>query len=69
MAGLEHRARDMVDRMALAIQAAPLIQHAPAAVSDAFCAARLGATGHRQDGALPTGPDLGAILARAQPAA
>jgi len=67
-ADLEYRARDMVDRMALAIQAALLIQHAPAAVSDAFCASRLGAQGHHQVGALPTGLDLGAVLARAQPA-
>ena len=65
---LAYRARDMVDRMALAIQAALLIQHAPAAVSDAFCASRLGARGHHQYGALPTGLDLAAILARAQPA-
>lgn len=65
---LEYRARDMVDRMAVAVQAALLIQHAPAAVSDAFCASRLGAQGHHQIGALPAGLDLGAVLARAQPA-
>ena len=41
LADLEYRARDVVDRMALAIQAALLVQHAPAAVADAFCASRL----------------------------
>jgi putative acyl-CoA dehydrogenase len=54
-ADLEYRARQVVDRMALAIQAALLVQHAPAAVADAFCASRLGGLGHRQYGTLPRG--------------
>ncbi len=66
---LEYRARDIVDRMALALQAALLVQHAPAAVADAFCASRLAASGHHNYGALPRGVDCAAIVARATPRA
>ncbi|HEX9208778.1 MAG TPA: isovaleryl-CoA dehydrogenase [Steroidobacteraceae bacterium] len=68
-AELEFRARDVVDRMALAIQAALLVQHAPTAVSDAFCRSRLAAAGHHNFGALPRGVDCGAIIERAWPSA
>jgi putative acyl-CoA dehydrogenase len=68
-ADLEYRARQVVDRMALAIQAALLVQHAPAAVADAFCASRLGGLGHRQYGTLPRGADCAAIIRRATPVA
>ena len=64
---LEYRARDVVDRMALALQAALLAQHAPASVADAFCASRLGASGHHNYGALPRGVDCAAIIARSTP--
>ncbi len=66
---VEYRARDLVGRMALALQAALLVRHAPAAVSGAFCASRLGAGGHHHYGALPRGIDCGAIIARALPRA
>jgi putative acyl-CoA dehydrogenase len=66
---LEYRARHVVDRMALAIQAALLVQHAPPAVADAFCASRLQGEGHRQYGTLPCGVDCAAILRRATPVA
>jgi putative acyl-CoA dehydrogenase len=66
---LEYRARGVVDHMALAIQAALLVQHAPAAVADAFCASRLGGEGHRNYGSLPRGVDCAAIIARATPRA
>jgi len=65
----EYRARDVVDRLALALQAALLLQHAPAAVSDAFCHSRLGSSGQHNFGALPRGVDCGAILRRAWPEA
>jgi putative acyl-CoA dehydrogenase len=55
--------------MALAIQAALLVQHAPAAVADAFCASRLEGNGHRQYGTLPRGVDCASIIARATPRA
>lgn len=64
---LEYRARDMVDRMALALQASLLVRHAPAFVSDAFCHSRLGQMGHHNYGTLPRGVDAAAIIARATP--
>ena len=66
-ADVEYRARDLVDRMALAIQAALLLQHAPAYVGDAFCASRLTAGGQRNFGTLPRGADCAAIIERATP--
>jgi putative acyl-CoA dehydrogenase len=69
LADLEYRARGVVDRMALAIQAALLVQHAPAAVADAFCASRLADGGHRNYGTLPRGADCAAIVERATPRA
>jgi len=64
---LEYRARHVVDRMALALQAALLVQHAPAAVGDAFCASRLGQAGHHNYGTLPSGVDCAALIERATP--
>jgi len=66
---IEYRARSVVDRMALAIQAALLVQHAPAAVADAFCASRLDGGGHRQFGTLPRGVDCATLIRRATPVA
>ena len=68
-ADMEYRARSVVDSMALALQAALLVQHAPAAVADAFCASRLADGGHRNYGTLPTGLDCAAIIERATPRA
>ena len=70
LADIEYRARDVVDRMALAIQAALLLQHAPGYVADAFCASRVAAAGgHRNYGTLPRGVDCAAIIERATPEA
>jgi putative acyl-CoA dehydrogenase len=66
---MDYRARSVVDRMALAIQAALLVQHGPAAVADAFCASRLADGGHRNYGTLPRGVDCAAIIRRATPRA
>jgi putative acyl-CoA dehydrogenase len=65
----EYRARDVVDRMALAIQASLLVRHAPAFISDAFCQSRLEQQGHHNYGTLPRGVDVAAIIARATPKA
>ena len=59
---LEPRARQLVEQLALALQASVLVQHAPAAVADAFCVSRLSDNPGRQFG-LPNGFDLGAICA------
>lgn len=61
----EIRARYLAEKMALAIQAAMLIRHAPHAVSDAFCMTRLGDEGGRAYGTLPASVDMDAIIARA----
>ena len=63
----EFEARSVVSDLAVALQASLLVRNAPAAVSDAFCAGRLGAVG-RSYGTLPAGADTEAILARALPA-
>ncbi|MDD2977029.1 isovaleryl-CoA dehydrogenase [Aquabacterium sp.] len=64
---LEYRARDLVGRMALAVQAALLVQHAPSVVADAFCASRLSGGSHHHYGILPRGVDCAALMARATP--
>jgi putative acyl-CoA dehydrogenase len=66
-ADLEFRARGLVDRMALAMQAGLLVRHAPAYVADAFCASRLGGRGQHHFGALGRAADCAAIVARATP--
>jgi len=68
-AEMEFRARDLVDRMAVAIQAALLLQHAPTAVAEAFCRSRIGSAAHHNFGALPRGTDCGAIIGRTWPGA
>lgn len=64
---LEYRARDLVDRLALALQASLLVRHAPVFVSDAFCLSRLEQRGHHNYGTLPRGIDCAAIITRATP--
>ncbi|NDK92151.1 DNA alkylation response protein [Gordonia desulfuricans] len=63
-ASAQRRARRVVESMALALEASLLVRFSPAAVADAFIAARLGADRAFEYGALPTGTDLGAILTR-----
>lgn len=65
---IEYRSRDLVDRMALTLQAALLQQHAPAFVADSFCASRLaGGMGLRNYGTLAAGVDCAALIERATP--
>jgi putative acyl-CoA dehydrogenase len=66
---LEYRLRDLVDRMALALQGALLVRHAPDFVADAFCRSRLESLGHHQYGALPRHVDCRRIIDRAMPRA
>jgi putative acyl-CoA dehydrogenase len=61
---LEARARRLVERLALALQASLLVRHAPADVADAFCASRLAGDGGLAFGTLPAATDFGAILER-----
>lgn len=68
-ADLQFRARNLADRMALALQGALLVQHAPDYVADAFCAGRLGNNGPALNyGNLPAGVDAERIVQRARPA-
>ena len=62
--GLEARARRLVERMGLALQASLLVRHAPAFVADAFCAARLGGDGGLAYGTLPATTAFAEIIER-----
>ncbi len=62
---IELRARRLVERMALALQGALVLRHAPPAVAEAFAASRLAGDHGRAFGTLPPGLDVPAIVARA----
>ena len=62
---IESRARRLVERMALTLQGALLVRHAPAAVADAFCASRLAGDWGHAFGTLPRGVDTSAVVERA----
>ena len=66
---LELRARRVVERMALVLQASLLTAHAPTAVADAFLASRLDGDWGHAFGTLPAGLDLLARIDRAMPVA
>jgi putative acyl-CoA dehydrogenase len=61
----EWNARRVVEDLAVALQASLLIQHAPPAVADAYCATRLGRDEGHAYGTLPVGTDTEGILNRA----
>ena len=70
----QYRARRLAGLIAVVLQAALLVRHAPAAIGDAFCASRLDPGGGPAGpglpfGMLPDGLDLAAILARSRAAA
>jgi putative acyl-CoA dehydrogenase len=65
---IEARARRVVERMALALQGSLVVRYSPAAVADAFCAARLEGDAGLAFGTLPGGTDFGAIIDRGRPA-
>ncbi|MCU0897401.1 MAG: DNA alkylation response protein, partial [Burkholderiales bacterium] len=64
-ATLEVRARRVVEKLALALQASLMVQHAAPEAADAFCAARLEARSGAVFGTLPAAANLDAILRRA----
>jgi len=67
-ADAEFRARDLVDRLAVALQASLLVKVAPSFVADPFIASRLEGRGQHHYGALPRGADCKAIIERGMPA-
>ena len=67
LSDVQYRARNLVDRMALIMQASLLLRNANKAVADAFCASRLQSNGGMNYGNLPSGIDAAAIIKRATP--
>ncbi|MDT8992249.1 acyl-CoA dehydrogenase family protein [Curvibacter sp. APW13] len=67
LSDLQYRARHVVEKMAVTLQASLLVRHAPGFVADAFVAARLGDKVDTQYGTLPRGVDVAGIIARATP--
>jgi putative acyl-CoA dehydrogenase len=63
----ELRARRLVERMALCLQASLLVRYGPTEVADAFCATRLGGDGGRAYGTLPRAVDAASIIERHRP--
>lgn len=61
---VESRARRLVERMALALQASLLIRYGDEAAADAFCASRLAGDWGQAFGTLPAGTDFGRIIER-----
>jgi putative acyl-CoA dehydrogenase len=66
---IEARARRVVEKMALALQASLLIRYGDEAVADAFCASRLSGDWGQAFGTLPAGTDFGRIIERHRPVA
>jgi putative acyl-CoA dehydrogenase len=64
---LEARARQLVERMALALQGSLLVRYGDPAVADAFCASRLGGEWGQTFGTLPAGADFERIIERHTP--
>jgi putative acyl-CoA dehydrogenase len=64
---LEYRARSLMERMALTLQASLLLRTGDEAVAGGFCESRLGPMPHRLYGVLPAGIDCRAIIERARP--
>ncbi len=63
-ARFEAKARHAAERLALTLQAALLVRHAPSFVADAFCAARLGAVWSANYGVPGCGGNEDALIAR-----
>ena len=67
VAGIEARARRVVEAMALAFQASLLVRHGHPAVAEAFLASRLAGDEGLALGTLPPSVDTGTIIERALP--
>jgi putative acyl-CoA dehydrogenase len=64
---LEFRARRVVEKSALALQAACLLKTAPDFVAEAFCVSRLSGNNYLNFGTLPVGIEVGKIIERSMP--
>jgi putative acyl-CoA dehydrogenase len=65
--GVEARARDLVERLALALQGSLLVRDGDPAVAEAFCASRLAGQHGLAFGTLPVGFHFTRIIERARP--
>jgi putative acyl-CoA dehydrogenase len=63
----QYRARNLVDRLALLMQASLMLRHSDPTAADAFCASRLDYTGGLNYGNLPSGLNTARIIRRATP--
>jgi len=66
---VESRARRIVEKMALALQASLLVRYGDEAVADAFCASRLSGDWGHAFGTLPPATDFARIIERHSPVA
>jgi len=64
---IEARARRLVERMAVTLQASLLVRDGDPAVAEAFCASRLNGDRDLAFGTLPAGLDFARIIERARP--
>jgi len=64
---VEHRARSLVEMMALALEGSLVVRFSPSPVADAFCATRLAGDGGFAFGTLPAAVDTAAIVERHRP--
>jgi len=64
---IQERARRIVEKMAIALQASLLIRYGDQAVADAFCASRLSGDWGYAFGTLPAGTDFSSIITRHRP--
>jgi putative acyl-CoA dehydrogenase len=64
---LEPRARHLVERLAIALEASLLIRAGVSAVSETWCATRLGGQHGQMFGTLPPGAPMKQLIARAWP--
>jgi putative acyl-CoA dehydrogenase len=64
LTAIELRARRIVESLALVLQGALLVRHAPPAVADAFCASRLAGDWGVAFGTLPAGTDVASVIDR-----
>ncbi|MCW5748028.1 MAG: DNA alkylation response protein, partial [Alphaproteobacteria bacterium] len=69
LSNIETRARRLVERLALALQGALMVRHAPAFVAEAFLATRIAGDHGGAFGTLPPHVDTAAIVGRADPLA
>ncbi len=65
--GEEHSARDLTEKLALALQASLVVRHSSPAIAEAFIASRLAGQHGHAFGTLPVGLDLTGILDVARP--